>query len=114
MKKNRFYPSQQSLQVLMCVKKKINYKPNWWHHKKCKYLKVTMLFVDHNFTFQTKCALLLGGQTERRSSHLFEQLVKAVVVIASVAPEVLLILSSHCGHWDASSGEVEEVVNHGH
>lgn len=49
----------------------------------------------------------------RHASHLFEQSVEAIVVIAGVAPELLLVLGGHCGHGDGSRGEVEEVVNHG-
>lgn len=55
----------------------------------------------------------LSRSWDWQTSHLFVQSVKAIVIAASVAPESLLVLGGHCGHGDASRGEVEEVVNHG-
>lgn len=47
-------------------------------------------------------------------SHLFEELVKVILIIASIVPQFLLILSCHRGNRNNSRRKVEEIVKHSH
>lgn len=44
-KENTFFPTKQRLNLLMCVKKKINNKPNTCYHIKFRYFKSTCVLL---------------------------------------------------------------------